>query len=607
MEVTQRFVPLQRYVRLCTTKHMSQDSEPLAVATGEVFFDRQTGEVGMVAPDACMPLRELAKIGTPWGMNLLFGKMTPDDYLSPVLTAPTREELVAEICEGGRLEEYATYHWGLPYLMHVTEEDIYASKGEDRLWYAVLEPEDAYAFSQDWKRAHMGLGATGRDVPVFDEGRFDPDIASAGSGMEDGIAVVVTRMMRTIGGAWRTSGVAGMYIGWDMVRGNFAHCQLADLGFCREARNMGVVGAHAPIREFHFAQAQMPSDISMSRVTMVPTEGTLAWGFGEEETFNPDGVFVNVELAYHPSREPLEEASLEMQRNWALRAIAEGKLIPIEPIAYVRTTQRKATGAHDIGAHISCCPMSDMMGSLGDLTPYPYERWHFPTPEEIYARSEERWAKGHVTLGRWDWKDETNQQIATRRFSDSDKGEPQRDWGKSILNPDIAQYLFRHRDGLDLTDEHDLDLVEYVAWQRDTANSSVARRIAERMYGMLPEERQAVIDGRINEYYGWDRSANRYFLLRRLMEQEMDADALEDAVLGDNGDAWVHNFALARLTGWSTYQEEDRMSFLTFECKRLDGYTEERRKRFLAKMVGEGRISLETVAKLLDHAPSDSI
>lgn len=176
------------------------------------------------------------------------------------------------------------------------------------------------------------------------------------------------------------------------------------------------------------------------------------------------------------------------------------------------------------------------------------------------------------------------------------------DFGKSVLNPDLPKWLLTHRGELDPTDECDLDLIELVAWQRDSPGSSMTRRIAERMYGMLPKERQDVIDGKVNEYYGWDRSANRYFLMRRLIEDETDVDKLEATVLGDLGDAWVWNFALARLTGWSTYQEEDFWSFLTFECEQLGDYPAERLDALLAKAVARGRISQAKADRLLGKA-----
>lgn len=172
------------------------------------------------------------------------------------------------------------------------------------------------------------------------------------------------------------------------------------------------------------------------------------------------------------------------------------------------------------------------------------------------------------------------------------------DFGKSVLNPDLPKHLLAHRDELDLTDGRNLDLVELVAWQRNSAGSSMTRRIAQRMYGMLPRERRDVIDGKVNEYYGWDSSANRYFLMRRLIEGETDADKLEATVLGDLWDAWVWSFALARLTGWSTYQDEDFWSFLTFECERLGGYPAERLRAFLAKAVERGRLDREMASRL---------
>ncbi|MBR3314305.1 MAG: hypothetical protein IKG18_09235 [Atopobiaceae bacterium] len=179
--------------------------------------------------------------------------------------------------------------------------------------------------------------------------------------------------------------------------------------------------------------------------------------------------------------------------------------------------------------------------------------------------------------------------IAQARLSQIDRLDPSagpETWGKTVFNPRLARYLHKHKGELDFESGYDLDLVEYAVCNRDDNFSSVDRRIAGVLYNLLPQERKDRVDGKVREYLGWHPSAGRYFLLKRLVEAETDADLLEDAVLATGG--WPASFAFARLSGWSTYQEEDYWSFLTFECERLAGYPKERLEALTKRMIERG-------------------
>lgn len=176
-------------------------------------------------------------------------------------------------------------------------------------------------------------------------------------------------------------------------------------------------------------------------------------------------------------------------------------------------------------------------------------------------------------------------------------------FGKSIFNPDLLRYLFMHRDELCLEDEGDLDLMAFAAWDyldEDVPCSRLRRTMAKRLYALLPQARRDELDV-TREPCGWDPSNAKYFLLRRIIERETDVDLLEDAAL-NSGNNWISSFSLARLTGWSTYQEEDWWSFATYECDRLEGYPKERLGRLLDKMVERGRMDRQTADRLLADA-----
>lgn len=173
--------------------------------------------------------------------------------------------------------------------------------------------------------------------------------------------------------------------------------------------------------------------------------------------------------------------------------------------------------------------------------------------------------------------------------------------GKSIFNPDVLRYLALHRNEIDLDDERDLDLLEFVVWSNSDENASgLKRRLAERLCELLPQERRDRVDGKVSGY-GWDRSVSEYFVLQRIINREDDADLLEDAALNAEN-AWVSRFAFARLSGWSTCQEEDWWSFVTFECERLEGYPRERLEQLLNTLVARGQIGPQEASELLAHA-----
>lgn len=192
------------------------------------------------------------------------------------------------------------------------------------------------------------------------------------------------------------------------------------------------------------------------------------------------------------------------------------------------------------------------------------------------------------------------QRLARQRLSQIDRTDPNagpETWGKTVFNPWLTRYLYRHKGELDLADARDLDLVEYAVLKRDDYGSSLDRKIAGILYDLLPQERKDRVDGRVHEFLGWHSSADRYFLLKRLVETETDAEMLEDAALEAGG--WAGNLAFSRLSGWSTYQEEDWWSFLTFECERLEGYPRERLEALLHAMVERDMICEDAAARLL--------
>lgn len=195
------------------------------------------------------------------------------------------------------------------------------------------------------------------------------------------------------------------------------------------------------------------------------------------------------------------------------------------------------------------------------------------------------------------------QSLARSRLGQIDRTDPNAGpeaWGKTVFNPMLGRYLHKHRRELDLTNDHDLDLVEYAARRQDDYSSSVDRRIAKSLYELLPQERRDKVDGKLREYLGWDSSTEKYFLLKRLVEADDDADLLEDAVLAVGG--WPGSFAFARLTGWSTYEEEDYWSFLTFACRRLEGYPKGRQKALLKQLVERDMLDEEVATRLLADA-----
>lgn len=167
----------------------------------------------------------------------------------------------------------------------------------------------------------------------------------------------------------------------------------------------------------------------------------------------------------------------------------------------------------------------------------------------------------------------------------------------TLFNFQLVAYLYLNRNDLDFEDGHILDLAEYIMPKRTCAPSPVTRERARRLYELLPQERRDVIQSYDHKPIS-DVVRHRYDLVRRLMEQERDANRLEEAALGD-GDGWISKFALARLSGWRACPEADQAAFVTFECDMLAGYPRERLEAFLDCMVDWGNLRKAEANELL--------
>ena len=251
---------------------------------------------------------------------------------------------------------------------------------------------------------------------------------------------------------------------------------------------------------------------------------------------------------------------------------------------------------------IMACNDVDLLGKLvlGEATD---KSWAYPAWGRLLNMTPEHTAAYAAVLRRVAEQSDNApiRNAAERRLAELEQATRPVARGKSIFNPDVLRYLALHSSEINLDDERDLDLVEFVVWNNSGEYASgLKRRIAERLYELLPQERRDRVDGKVSGY-GWDRSVSEYYVLQRIINREDDADLLEDAALHAES-AWVSRFAFARLSGWSTCQEEDWWSFVTFECERLEGYPRERLEQLLNTLVARGRIGPQKAAELLAHA-----
>lgn len=315
-------------------------------------------------------------------------------FFSPNRFSPTEYNIVKETkytlpngwevdAEGHKtFEEYAKAK-GLPRITKPTDDRTPGYHG-----YSPWFHEDASRYDERQYEAALSAGPTNRRIQIHIVDKM-PDIQPGGKEWYAEATELLLAEDRYQSEAPMTVKAMDRQSPKDNYGsgGNLIYSSATTSTLRKEAIDWGEVSPGALCNEITFVQGYRTSTydpygrhrgvIYATRRRIVPSGQKRVWAWACDPLRPKNMKFVNIELAFDPSKgDYLTAPRMGAEALRALRRICGEKIADVEPIGYLRVTQRPAKDKQDMGAHVfSCLITEDLLKDWGGY-PQPADYGH---------------------------------------------------------------------------------------------------------------------------------------------------------------------------------------------------------------------------------------